>query len=109
MQMTWICNSLVRAEALGALPYFLSAHDERPARTQLHEAYAHGGGWHRFEGFTLRRPTGEPTSWSLQYPGDRPLQAVGYTRLRDETVVLFEHSWVAIVQPDGEYEIARMD
>ena len=108
-RITWICNSLVRTEALGMLPHFLSPLDPRPARVQLHEAYAHGGGWQPFAGFTLQRPTGEPTSWSLQYPEDPPMQAIGYARLRAETIVLFENSWVAIVQPSGEFEIARMD
>ena len=107
--MIWTINALATPEHLGLLPQFLSDLDERPARTQLHEAYAHGGGWLPFAGFSLVRPADEPTSWSLQYPEDPPMLAIGYTRLRDETIVLFENSWVAIVQPDGEFEIARMD
>lgn len=108
MQMTpWIYNN--RPEELGMLPFFLSPNDERPARTQLHEAYAHGGGWRPFPGFTLHQADVEPTSWTLHYPEDPPVRAVGYTKLREETIVLFEYSWVAIVQPDGKYEIARMD
>lgn len=107
--MIWICNSLVPAEALGLIPHFLSARDERPARTQFDEAYAHGGGWRPFEGFTLCKRTMEPSSWYLSYPEDPPMSALGYTRLRDETIVVFENSWVVISQPGGEYEIARMD
>jgi len=32
-------------EHLGLLPEFLDPKDPRPARAQLHEHYAHGGGW----------------------------------------------------------------
>jgi hypothetical protein len=30
-------------------------------------------------------------------------------RLREERVILHEASWVAVVQPDGSFEVARMD
>jgi hypothetical protein len=98
-------------DALGFLPYFLSEANPAPAREQLHKAYAHGGGWHDFEGFTLVRPADnpEPLTWQLQYPGDPAYSALAFTRLRDETIVLFRYSWVAIVQPDGSFNVARMD
>ena len=31
------------------------------------------------------------------------------TMLRKEAIMLFEYAWVMILQPDGSYEIARMD
>ena len=89
----------------GYLPQFFSEADPRPAREQAHESYVHGGGWIPFKGFELINE--EPAS--ILYPGDPPVREVSRGHLRDETIILFQHSWVAIVQPTGEYEIARMD
>jgi hypothetical protein len=89
-------------EHLGFLPSFLSKADPRPAREQIDEHYQHGGGWSPFEGFTMY-----PNR--LEYPGDRPMQLLAEARLRDERIRLYECDWVAIVQPDGSYEIARLD
>lgn len=109
MHPDWTLSPHAHPSALGILPLFLSEADPRPAATQLHEAYAHGGGWQPFKGFTLGRPEADPLTWALEYPGDRPMEAVGFARLRDETVVLFEYSWVAIVAADGAWQVARMD
>lgn len=90
-------------EILGLLPYFWAATDQRPAREQAHTAYAHGGGWRKFEGFVLR------ADGSLKYPGDPALQCLAIARLREETIRVYVGAWVAIVQPDGSYEVSRMD
>jgi hypothetical protein len=29
--------------------------------------------------------------------------------LRDELILIYEHSWVAIIQPDRTFETCRMD
>jgi hypothetical protein len=103
--LTWHCRY---PRELGYLPQFIQEIDPRSAREQLDESYAHGGGWRRFEGFTL--DSGKPPAeWTLEYPEDPPTRIVGYGRLRDEIIALFEHDWVAIVQRDGAYEVARMD
>ena len=90
----------------GFITQFLSEDDPRPAREQIHENYAHGGGWNKFEGFELRN---SGTSYGLKYPGDPVMREVSRAQLRDETLVLFECSWLAIIQPDGSYEVARID
>lgn len=90
----------------GLLPEFLSEHDPRPAKEQIHENYRHGGGWFDFSGFTLELSSGVA---SLHYPGDRPLLEVARTALREETIVLFEYDWVAIIQPGGDFAVARID
>lgn len=95
-----------RDPRLGLIPAFLSEHDPRPAVEQLHTNYAHGGGWRKFEGFLLVE---ENEHYALSYPGDPLMHEVGRAQLRDETVVVFEYSWVAVIQSDGTYEIARMD
>lgn len=88
------------------LPTFFSEDDPRPAKEQAHEAYAHGGGWWPFEGFELVK-VGE--KYQLQYPEDPPVRELSRAKLRDETLVFFEFSWFAIIQPDGSFQVARMD
>lgn len=98
----------------GLLPMFFDKTDERNARAQLHENYAHGGGFFEFHGFTLidykhnfERVRGNFKA--LQYPEDPPMLEIGRGQLREETIILFENSWVAIVQTDGSYVVARCD
>lgn len=89
----------------GYLPMFISESSSMSAVEQLNYHYSHGGGWHDFEGFTLHDGD-EP---KLLYPGDPPTLAVCQWKLRDERIILFDHAWVAVVQPDGSYRISRMD
>ena len=92
-----------RADNLGELPYMLDEDDPRAARDQLHANYAHGGGWRPFTGFTLNK------DFSMSYPGDPPTYPIAMTKLRDEIIILSEHDWVTILQPDGSHETCRMD
>lgn len=96
-------------EAAGFLPTFLHPLDERDAVTQLHEAYAHGGGWNDFKGFTLKFDPENVQEATIEYAGDPAYELIAWTKLREETVLLFQHGWVAVVQPDGSHRIARMD
>lgn len=89
-------------DMLGFLPGFLSEDDPRPAREQLDSAYAHGGGWNSFTGFRML-PDG------IAYPGDPVMPLLYETQLRDEIIRFYNCAWVAIVQPDGSFDIARMD
>lgn len=91
-------------DMLGYIPLFLSEDDERPAREQFDANYVHGGGWSPLKGWHLTPVTGR-----IVYPGDPPLDPIAVTRLRDETIYVYPHSWIAIVQKDGSYEVARMD
>ncbi len=90
-------------EMLGAIPSFLSESDPRPAREQFDENYAFAGGWTPFSGVTML-PSG-----NIQYPEDDETRLLFETRLRDELIRVYEHAWVAIIQPDGKFEISRMD
>lgn len=93
-------------DTLGFIPDFLNPADPRPAREQFNENYAHGGGWRP-------RPAGAFTvigdGDAIQYPGDPPFPAAAMTMLRDEKIIVYAMSYVAIFQPDGTVEIARMD
>lgn len=88
---------------LGFIPQMLSDADPRPTAAQFNENYAHGGGWRPFKGFSLQ------ADGSLTYPGDPPTRLLYEARLRDELIRVYEHAWVAIVQPDGSFEVSRMD
>jgi len=96
-------HPLMTSEMLGYIPDFLSAHNPKPAVQQLHEAYRHGGGWHKFEGFKML------PNKDLSYPDDPPVRLLASCTLRDEEIRFYQHSWVAVVQKDGSFEVARMD
>ena len=101
--MRWLLvHPTVTEEVLGWLPSFLSEDDPRPAREQLDANYKYGGGWDPIPGFTI-------TEAGLKYPDDPPQPLLAETRLRNEVVRLYKCSWVAIIQPDGSYEVSRMD
>lgn len=105
--MIWTTNN---PRALGLIPSFLSEHDPRPVKEQINEGYAHGGGWSKFDGFDIKGfdPV-DPMKTSIRYPGDPPFQCIAWVALRNEVVLVFGYSWVAIVQENGDYEIARLD
>lgn len=90
-------------EMLGYIPAMVSDDDPRPAVEQFDSNYRHGGGWDPFPGFTML-PDG-----NLSYPGDPPTIALAETQLRDEVIRFYQHSWVAVIQPNGSFEVARMD
>jgi hypothetical protein len=91
-------------EQLGMLPFFIDPQDPRPAREQLDANYQHGGGWVPVEGFERDERNGK-----LYFPGDPPMSPIAFMRLRDEMVVFYPFAFVAVVQKDGAFEVARMD
>lgn len=102
--MRWYLVHPEAPEALGYIPNFLSVADSRPAKEQFNERYVFGG-WRPFG-------TGQWTmndKFELMYPNDPPLRPVAWTMLRDERIVVYVHAWVAIIQPDGSFEVCRMD
>ena len=90
-------------DMLGYLPTMLDENDPRPAKNQFNSNYQRGGGWTHFEGFKML------SNGNLSYPGDPETILLAETKLRDEVIRFYQHSWVAIIQPDGSYEICRMD
>jgi len=92
------------SELMGYIPQFLLGHDPRSAAEQFNERYAHGGGWRPFDGFVLNHENG-----SIKYPGDPAYEPVAMIEFRDERIYIYPHAWVLILQPDGSYEVARMD
>ncbi len=101
--MTWILlEPRMTPEHLGFIPGFLDEDDPRPAKEQFDERYVFGG-WSPFTGFKLRSDN------SLKYTDDPALKPLAQTKLRGELVVFYDHSWVAIIQPDRSFEVSRMD
>lgn len=89
---------------LGRIPSFLFCDDPRSAREQFDERYAFGGGWRPMPHWQYDKETR-----AIAYPGDPPLHPIAETTLRDELILLYPSAWVAIIQPDGAFEVARMD
>jgi len=89
------------ADMLGYVPSFLDEDDPRPAREQFHANYI--SGWSPFKGFKML-PDG-----NMKYPNDPPTQLLFEGYFRDELVRFYQYAWVAIVQPDGSFEVSRMD
>ena len=102
--MIWIGkHRMSHPDQLEFLPNFLSENNPASACEQLDAGYRHGGGWQHMPGFEML-PNGD-----LYYPGDPPTRLLFETTLRHETIRIYEHAWVAVVQPDGTFEVCRMD
>jgi hypothetical protein len=113
--LTWSLRHPEAQAYLGFIPSFIHAQDERSAREQLHANYAHGGGWSPLSGWQLPADW-LPADWvpgpmppSIAYPGDPALIPVIWTKLRDESIAIYPHAWVMVMQPGGAFEVARMD
>ena len=90
-------------EMLGYIPQFFSESDPRPAAEQLDEAYSHGGGWSPMPKWRMSH------DGIITYPGDNPLKPIAMAMLRNETIYVYQHAWVGIVQPDKSYQVSRVD
>jgi hypothetical protein len=103
-------RGFVVPDMLGFIPSFLREDDPRPAAEQIDDRYAHGGGWRNFND---DKWSFDPSTMSLTYDAqseDAELYIpLAEARLRDERILYYDLSWVAIVQPDGSYEVARLD
>ena len=91
-------------EMLGFLPSFLDMNDPQTVREQFQLNY--WPGWNPMR----KHWTFDPKTHILQYNGGvGPLYPLASTVLRDEKVYFYEHAFVCVVQPNGDFEVARMD
>lgn len=104
--LTWVWFHAKGRAAAGYIPSFLDVDRSAKARDQLDYAYQHGGGWRPFPGFQLIEDSDVPR---IQYPDDPPYSPLAFTKLRDEVIIIYPHSWVMIMQPDRSFEMCRMD
>jgi hypothetical protein len=105
--MTWIqLDNRLHPADLGFLPEILLPEDKRPVREQLNDRYAHGGGYRPFSGkFRLDRMT-----MILRYPGDPPFRPGAMIQIGDEKVFFYpQGAWLLILQPNGDWEVTRVD
>ena len=96
--MNW--STLIEA---GYLPTLIQEDDPRSAFAQLKDRY--NPHIQPMRGFKVHHPQGG--AW-LTYPGDPIIHEVSRARLRDEVLILFEHSWLLILTP-GTETIVRVD
>lgn len=102
--MKWeILHPEMTMEHLGFILGFFSEDNPDSAAKQIDKNYAHGGGWNPQPGFSLRKDC------VLQYPGDPPLRPLARSTLRQEKIIFYPHAYVGIFQPDGSWEVARVD
>ena len=50
-----------------------------------------------------------PGHYTLNYPGDRPYREVSRAKFRDQTLVLFQSAWLAIIEDGKLLDVARVD
>ena len=91
-------------DSLGLIPFWLDPDDPRPAREQLNEHYAHGGGWRPQAGFKFNK-----RDMSVRFPGDPPFRPIAMMKFRDEKIIAYQYAYFMILQKDGSFEICRMD
>jgi len=88
---------------VGLIPNMLDQDDPRPVKEQLDAGYQHGGGWRPMSKFKQLK------DGTAVYPGDPPMPPRAMIHVKDEIVIIYDYGFVAIVQKDGGFEIARMD
>lgn len=88
----------------GFLPHFAGENDPRSFQEQVNERYI--GGWNPFHGFTLG---GNSEKYFLAYPGDPPMREVARAKFRNQTIVLFQYDWVAVIENGKLVQVARLD
>jgi hypothetical protein len=98
--MIWTILHPEAIDMLGILPDFLNESDPRSAREQIGAKYI--GGWHPLGRFEML------STGKLKYPGDPPIDLIAEATFRDEIIRVYDCSWVAIIQPNGDFEVARI-
>lgn len=89
--------------ALGHIPEFVFAQDPRPIWEQIDARYI--GGWQAMA----------PGKWILGlddyllYPGNPALPPLATAYHGQERIIVYPHAWACIVQPDGQFSVARLD
>ena len=91
---------------LGYLPRLINETFPGKVAQQLAKNYAHGGGYIPFGRGQWEM---DPKDHSLKYPGDPRLKPIASTKIRDEELYFYNHALLAIVQPDGDFVVVRVD
>lgn len=107
MTNVWIMlHPQATPEHLGFLPEIISERYSGTVAEQLKTNYAHGGG---YSPFGKKAWKFDPNDQSLKYPGDPRLRPIASTKIREEQIYFYDSAIMAIVQPDGEFDVVRVD
>lgn len=97
-------------EHLGFIPMFLDILDPRPAAKQIDENYQHGGGWRPQKHFYLVDKDTRKIQYGKDGEYDPPMEPLAWTMLPNmEEIYFYDYAIVAIFQPDGSFEVCRID
>lgn len=99
----------VTLDWLGLIPSMISAFDPTPVAEQVDANYQHGGGWRPLEGWKIDEDY--VLTYSPEDPPLKPLFQAEHDRGGGvmEKVFFYDYAWVNVVQPDGTFEVSRMD
>lgn len=104
----------VTLDWLGLIPSMMSAYDPTPIAEQVDANYQHGGGWRPLKGWNMDEDY--VLTYGNQEAEDRdpplhPLFMAEHDRGGGvmEKVFFYDSAWVNVVQPDGTFEVSRMD
>lgn len=91
---------------IGYIGQGLSEGNPLSAAKQIDQLYRFGG-WSPSMSVQLRmKHVGNNV---LKFPGDPPQYPIARAKLRDETICVYNSEFWAIFQPDGSFEISRLD
>ena len=91
------------SEAVGVLPYWVRADDERTAKAQLQANYAFFMGWDTWEEMVWHE------DGSYDYPGDPTQYPLVKGSLRGQDIYIYRNSFVAVHDPQAGWAMTRMD
>lgn len=108
METEWtLHHSQMTYDQLGWIPHIIRADDPRPVAEQVDDRYRHGGGWLPYGEGKWQR---DIATGALRYGSeDEPLPVLASLRVGEEMVYFYPYALVCVVQPDGSFEVSRMD
>ena len=78
---------------------------DEPFVAQIERNYQHGGGWRPLPGWTF-----DGQARTIKYPRDEALKPlVEIVTEAGDVALVYAYAWVCVVQPDGAFDVARLD
>jgi hypothetical protein len=104
-QGCWAMDVDHNPDMLGLLPLWATPEAQPSMVDQIHDNYAHGGGWTNVTSFTVDTETG-----AMQYPGDPDQWPISIMVGEAEVLWVYLGSWVTVMdRATGECRTARID
>lgn len=88
--------------------------DPQSVEEQINTRYAHGGGFDPMEGWTLFEGWEKEGDARMSYPGSEledatEVREIARGQVRGTILVLFDYEFLAIIKPDGAFQVTRVD